>query len=119
MRSRLSAAIVGSMLAAACGEPTAASSPTLDAVVVIMGSSSQSASQLTTAQMHATAHFADIYRDVTRSAEWRSSNPEVATVSATGVLTEVGAGTTEITATYQGKSGSILLEFPLGSPWDY
>ena len=69
--------------------------------------------------MLATAHFADIYRDVTRLAEWRSSNPEVATVSATGVLTEVGVGTTAITATYQGKSGSILLEFPNRSPWDY
>ena len=37
MRSRLSAAIVVLMLAAACGEPTAASPPTLDAVVVVVG----------------------------------------------------------------------------------
>ena len=119
MRSRLSAAIVVLMLAAACGEPTAPSPPTLYAVVVVMGSSSQSASQFTTAQMLATAHLSDTYRDVTRLAEWRSSNPEVATVSATGVLSGVAVGTTTITATYQGKSGSVLVDVGNPSPWDY
>jgi hypothetical protein len=68
--------------------------------------------------MIATAHFSDIDRDVTSLATWQSSNPDVATISTTGFLMEVGDGTTIITATYQGKSGAIQVGFGAGS-WDY
>lgn len=40
-------------------------------------------------------------RDVTNDAAWTSSSPDVATVSATGLVTAVAAGETTITATYQ------------------
>jgi uncharacterized protein YjdB len=41
-----------------------------------------------------------------RPVEWSSSNTGVATISASGVVTAVAAGTTTITATSEGKSGS-------------
>jgi hypothetical protein len=41
-----------------------------------------------------------------RLISWRSSNPAVATVTASGVVTAVGAGTATITATVEGVSGS-------------
>jgi uncharacterized protein YjdB len=41
-----------------------------------------------------------------RAVSWNSGSPTVATVSQTGVVTGVGAGTTTITATSEGVSGS-------------
>lgn len=46
-----------------------------------------------------------LFRPVT----WASSVPSVATVSATGLITSVGAGTTNITATSEGKVGTIAV----------
>jgi hypothetical protein len=43
---------------------------------------------------------------IQRSVTWTSSNTSVATVSGTGLVTGVAAGTSQITATSQGKSGS-------------
>lgn len=40
---------------------------------------------------------------------WSSSAPSVATVSATGVVTAVGPGTTSVTATSEGKSNSASI----------
>ena len=44
-----------------------------------------------------------------RTITWQSSNLTVATVSATGVITTVGVGTSTITATSEGQSGAALL----------
>ena len=100
--------------------PTVASSPTLSSISVAMGAASQPASQPQRIQMIATGRFSDTdYRDLTSLAAWESSNPGVATVSATGLLTYVSDGETTITATYQGKSGSKPLAFMNPSPWDY
>jgi hypothetical protein len=52
-------------------------------------------------------------RNFTDGVDWVSSNPAVATVSALGLLTNVGDGATTVTATYQAKSGSLTLIFPL------
>lgn len=46
---------------------------------------------------------------LTSVATWASSNTSVATVSAAGLATAVGCGTTTITATYQGVVGQMLL----------
>lgn len=48
-----------------------------------------------------------------RPVVWSSSKPGVATVSPTGVVTAVSAGTTTITATSEGKSGSAALTVSL------
>ncbi|HVT39441.1 MAG TPA: Ig-like domain-containing protein [Gemmatimonadaceae bacterium] len=44
-----------------------------------------------------------------RTVTWQSSNTTVATISATGVITTVGVGTSTITATSEGQSGGALL----------
>ena len=44
-----------------------------------------------------------------RSVAWSSSEPAVATVAASGVLTAVAAGTATITATIEGKSGAAVV----------
>src|SRR5215471_9335891 len=54
--------------------------------------------------------------DVTAQAAWQSSNPIVASVSATGLVTALGFGTSAITATYQGNSVSASLLIPPPPP---
>lgn len=64
----------------------------------------------TTQQLTATGRYEDASeRDVTAEAAWASSRPEVATVSAAGLVTPLGAGTTTVTASLQGVSGSTVL----------
>jgi hypothetical protein len=48
-------------------------------------------------------------RDVTTASQWTSSNPAIATISSTGLLTIVASGDMEARATYQGVSGSMRL----------
>ena len=49
---------------------------------------------------------------VTNQATYVSSAPAVATVSATGLVTAVGNGTTTITATYSGVNQTIVINVP-------
>jgi len=59
-----------------------------------------------TSQLTAKATYADgSSRDVTSGCTWQSSNVAIVTVSQTGLLTARGAGTTWITATYDGRAG--------------
>jgi len=44
-----------------------------------------------------------------RAVSWTSSSPAVATVGTTGLVTAISAGTTTITATSEGRSGSVEL----------
>lgn len=44
-----------------------------------------------------------------RPVSWTSGSPDIATISATGVVTAVSVGTTEITATVEGRVGSLTL----------
>ncbi|KIU18488.1 hypothetical protein TL10_02405 [Mycolicibacterium llatzerense] len=47
--------------------------------------------------------------DRTAAATWVSATPAKATVSSTGKVTPVATGTTDITATYGGKSDTITV----------
>jgi large repetitive protein len=98
-----------------------APSATLSSISVAMGPASWPAGQPQRIQMIATGRFLDTDRDLTSVAEWQNSNPDVGTISTTGLLTQTGPGTTTITATYQGKSGSLSFAttYPLPGPWDY
>jgi uncharacterized protein YjdB len=45
-------------------------------------------------------------QDVTGLATWQSSNTAEATVSSTGVVTAIAAGSVAVTATYQSVTGA-------------
>jgi hypothetical protein len=129
LSSLLRASAVYAVLSScACGQsnPIVASSPTapsptLSSISVAMGPASQPAGQPQRIQMIATGHFSDTDRDLTSLAEWQNSNPDVGTLSTTGLLIQAGPGTTTITATYQGESGTLTFAttYPFPGPWDY
>lgn len=65
----------------------------------------------------ATAAFSDgSSRDITMMASWESSNPQLATVSSTGVVTALGNGQVEFRATYQAVVGRLQLEVSVPPP---
>jgi hypothetical protein len=79
------------------------SSVPVSAVTVSGPASSAMAFQLTAA-----ARLSDgSVEDVTRGATWRSSNEQLATVSAGGYVSVVAAGDVDFGATYQGVTGSL------------
>jgi len=111
---QIAAATAFAATLSACGSsgssPTTPSSPTqppttatVAAVSVTTPSSSGASFQLT-----ATARLSDgSSRDVTNSATWQSSNPQLASVSSNGMVTVHGDGAVDLQATYQGVSGSM------------
>ncbi|HET7500992.1 MAG TPA: Ig-like domain-containing protein, partial [Kofleriaceae bacterium] len=92
---------------AACGDNAAKGPP---AVVLEAVSISPPAPALPvgmTLQLTATGSFSDATTsDVSKAATWSSSDKAVATVSATGVVTGVSAGSATITASFSGVTGS-------------
>jgi hypothetical protein len=61
-------------------------------------------------QLRAMAQMSDgAARDVSTQAAWLSSDPAVATVSATGLVTPLKTGTTDVAASYQGHTGRRTL----------
>jgi trimeric autotransporter adhesin len=63
-----------------------------------------------TAQLAATGSYSDgTTVDVTASVSWVSSNPAVATVSLTGLVTAVGPGTATITGTLDGQTVTLVV----------
>ena len=81
-------------------------------VTVSLASSSANPGQTT----QATATTRDANNNVLtgRVVTWGSSNPAVATVSSSGLVTAVAAGTAQITATSEGQSGSAT--YTVNSP---
>jgi hypothetical protein len=116
---RLSLVIAATMAAlAGCTEAPTAPSPapvTLRDVQVSMwgfnGTFTSDGAVLLgrTFQMTATARFSNGGEDVTRAASWESSNPSVAPITPGGLLTGFANGSTVVTATYQGTSGSLVV----------
>jgi len=85
---------------------SAPASRVVASVQVQLASSSISVGQTT----QATATLQDRSgRTVQRSVTWTSSNTGIATVSDAGLVTGVAAGTSQITATSQGKVGSATI----------
>lgn len=76
----------------------------------------------TTVQVGNTAQLSATTRDASgnvlsgRSISWSSSNTNAATVSASGVVAGVAAGTSTITATSEGKSGSSAATITAAPP---
>jgi uncharacterized protein YjdB len=67
----------------------------------------------TTQQMTATGTYeGGGTQNITTQTTWTSSNTAVATVSSTGIVTAVGAGSSTITATLSGVSGTTTVTVP-------
>jgi hypothetical protein len=89
-----------------------APSPTLRTVNVSIAAAGMNRGLASTWQFQATtmAQLSDgSAQDVTAQATWTSSNPAVAIISATGLITAQGEGVTAISATYQGVVGTVVL----------
>jgi uncharacterized protein YjdB len=77
---------------------------------VAVSPSSSSVSTGAKQQFTATGHYSDgTTKDLTASAQWKSSNAAVASIDATGVATGIAAGVTIITATASSMQGSANL----------
>src|ERR1017187_6755584 len=89
-----------------------ATAPSVSSVVVTLATPSI---PLGTTSDQATAVLKDASGNVLvgRTVTWQSSTTTVGTVSATGAIATVGAGTSTITATSEGQSGSALLTVTL------
>jgi hypothetical protein len=101
MRPRLLVGVVwGALLGVAgCSNPTTPSAPITIAGVATLSQIGQ------TAQLTVTS----LGKNVTAQVTWQSSNLALATVSATGLVTAKGFGTTMITATAQGATTALTV----------
>src|SRR5262245_23437092 len=92
--------------------PTTPSAPAPAPLVNISGVSVTGSSSLTggTTQYAATMTMAGgVTLAVTDTASWQSSNPSVVTVTNTGLVTAVGTGTADVSATFQGSTGKLTV----------
>jgi len=92
----------------ACGgqstSMTSAPSPTVTVSSVVVSGTTPVVGQ--TVQFSATAMLSNATtQDVTTQATWSSSDASIATASSRGMVTGVGTGEADITATYQGVAG--------------
>jgi uncharacterized protein YjdB len=79
-------------------------------ISVVVSPSSTSVSAGAKQPFTATGHYSDgTTKDLTSSAQWKSSNAAVASIDATGVATGVAAGLATITATASSMQGSANL----------
>ncbi|HEY6006727.1 MAG TPA: DUF3443 family protein [Geobacteraceae bacterium] len=112
MRSnRMAFLFAAIVLMAGCGGGGGGSTPVPRMLVAITVSpANPSVSQVTTQQFRATGTYSDgTTQDLTASVAWKSSNTGVATISATGLATPVGPGTTTITAASGNISGATVM----------
>jgi uncharacterized protein YjdB len=115
--------IIAMFVAMACGGPTTPtpSSDSSSSTGATTGSAPAPAGATLTmsgdfpavgqqSQFTVTVHFADGgSKDVTASATWHTSDPNVAVVSTTGLVTVVHLGHVDITASYQGLQADLSI----------
>jgi hypothetical protein len=68
-----------------------------------------------TQQLTAIAFYGSSPSDVSSSATWSTSDPSIASVSATGVVTAVAAGSTTISAEFGGRSANAVVTVVAGA----
>jgi plastocyanin len=111
--SVLGIALAGTIASCGGGSTPAAPSPSGSPTVTGLNVTGISASLKPgdSAQLTATASLSNGTTNiVTNQATWRSDNTDIATVSGSGVVTAVSAGTTEIRASYQNVNASVRLD---------
>ena len=115
-RVPLVAAVVVGVIAAACGgtstspsssTPSAASSTTRLFVSVLPFRMFPQDTADAVAQAFSSKDGIEISNPV--PANWTSSNPAIATVTAAGKVTAIAPGTAQITGSYQGMTGSVVV----------
>jgi len=109
-------AILLAALGSACGGSSESAPPAVASVTVTLGASSLVAGQSTAASAVLRDGGGNVLTG--RTVAWTSSAPSVATVSSSGSVSAIGAGTASIVATSEGQSGSALLtvtEAPVAS----
>jgi hypothetical protein len=90
------------------GSATLTVAPVL--VSITVAPADASIRQMNAQQFTATGTFDDSSsRDLTSEATWTSESPSVAPINASGLATGTGVGSSAISATYGGKSGSVKL----------
>lgn len=92
---------------AACKDSTTGPSNGVASVIVTATTTSLTVGATTT--LTATAYNSASSPITSAVIEWRSSNPSVASVSNLGVVTAITPGTTDVTASSGGKSGSVTI----------
>jgi hypothetical protein len=98
------------------GSPTSPTPPGVTVKAVTVTAAPRTSSSF---QMTARADMSDgTSRDVTAEAQWATSNNDVATIAAGGVLTIVKSGQVDVRATYQSATGSTSMNVtaPDGPP---
>lgn len=102
-----------SLIVSSCSGSSTSPTSTITPSIFFSGGSSTGGSFFAvgqTGQLTATERLADkSNQDVTSIATWQSSNPSVATVSNGGLVAAVAVGTTIITASTQGTTGSLAV----------
>jgi hypothetical protein len=84
--------------------------PTVSSIAITTTASIATIAAGQTMQLTATAALSNgSTQNVSTQATWQSSNLAVATVSSTGLVTSISSGTANISATYQGKIGTITI----------
>ena len=85
---------------------TTSVAPTISSIVVGAAQTSLTAGQMTQANAVAKDNEGNT---VPATFTWTTSNPSVATVSSTGLITSAGAGSATISASASGKTGSVSI----------
>ena len=114
MRFRIIAALTlllgATLFTAACGSTT---SPSSLASIAVTGTAPFAVGAVT--QLTATGMLSDgTTEDVTNSATWLSSDPSIAMVSSTGVVTGVAPGTASVFATVGTVTGALQVNVASG-----
>jgi hypothetical protein len=111
MRAAVAIGIVG-ILTACAGETSPPTRPSIAVASVSVSGTAPGMRQ--TAQFSAAAKAPNTdTQDVTLLATWSSSDPSVATVSSSGIVTGVRDGEADVIATYQGVSGKSHITLPI------
>ncbi|HEX2781674.1 MAG TPA: Ig-like domain-containing protein [Gemmatimonadaceae bacterium] len=95
---------------------TASITATVSVATVTISASRTSLNVGDTTQLTATTRDANGAVLTGRTIAWSSSAPGVAAVSGTGLVTAVGVGTATITATSEGRSGSVAMTVAAVAP---
>ena len=110
-----SAGLLAAALLAGCGSGDQGRDPILGVPAATLSSIAVTPATASVAigakqQFTATASYSDgSARDISANAAWSSATTSVGTVGATGLATGLRAGTTLITATFEGKNGTATL----------